>query len=178
MDPLITLTIGIGMSLLFGVGAAHKIRAPAVFRSAIDEYRLVPRSVSGVIAVCLVMAELLAAILVLFPASRITGFAAMACLLIIYTTGIGINLYRGRRDLDCGCGGPASRHLISGWLVLRNLLLLGAVLVARVPPDNRPLNWLDLLVIAFGVLVASGLYLGMNQLLAQAPRLARLRSGM
>ena len=165
------------MSLLFGVGAAHKIMAPAVFRSAIDDYRLIPRSVSGVIAVCLVAAELLAAMLVLFPAARITGFAAMAGLLVIYTAGIGINLYRGRRDMDCGCGGPASKHPISGWLVLRNLSLLGLVLTARVPQTTRPLNWLDLLVIVFAVLVASGLYLGANQLLAQAPRLARLRSG-
>lgn len=127
---------------------------------------------------CLIAAELLAAILVLFPASRTTGFTAMAGLLIIYAAGIGINLYRGRRDMDCGCGGPASKHPISGWLVLRNLLLLGLVLTARIPPANRPLNWLDLLVIAFSVLIAGGLYIGTNQLLAQAPRLARLRSGM
>jgi hypothetical protein len=62
-------------------------------------------------------------------------------------------------------------------LVLRNLLLSGLVLLALAPVSARPLNWLDLLVIVFGVLIAGGLYLGMNQLLAQAPRIATLRSG-
>jgi hypothetical protein len=54
---------------------------------------------------------------------------------------------------------------------------MGLVLLAR-SQQNRPLNWLDVFVMVFGVLVAAGLYLGMNQLLAQAPRIARLRSSI
>jgi len=163
------------MSLLFGMAGAHKLKALADFRSAIDDYQLVPENLSAFLSVGLVAAELLAALLVLIPSTRNSGFAAMAGLLLLYTAAIGINLYRGRRDLDCGCGGAASRHLISGWLVTRNLLLLIFVLLAGIPSAGRPLNWLDVLVIAFAVLVASGLYLGINQLLSQAPRLARLR---
>jgi hypothetical protein len=144
----------------------HKLRAPAVFRSALDEYRLLPQSLSALAAVILIVAELLAALLVLIPAVRAAGFVIMAGLLLLYTAGIGINLYRGRRDIDCGCGGPASRHELSGWLVVRNVLLIGLVVLALVPSTGRSLNWLDLL-----------LYLGINQLLAQAPRMARLRSG-
>lgn len=177
MDPVITVSISICMFLLFGVAAVHKLRAPAVFRSVIEEYRLIPRGLSGIASIFLVMMELLAALLVLIPVTRPAGFAAMAGLLFVYTAGISINLYRGRRDIDCGCSGPASRQALSAGLVLRNLLLLGLVVLASGPSADRPLNWLDLFVVAFGVLVASGLYLGMNQLLAQAPRLARLRSG-
>jgi Methylamine utilisation protein MauE len=178
MDPVITVSISICMSVLFGVAAAHKLQSPAIFRSALDEYRLIPRSVSGIAAVFVVTAELLAAVLVLIPGARAAGLAIMAGLLLMYTAGISINLLRGRRDIDCGCSGPSSRHELSGWLVLRNLLLLGLVLLALGPASTRPLNWLDVLVIVFGVLVAGGLYLGMNQLLAQAPRIARLRSGL
>lgn len=177
MDPVITVSISICMSLLFGVAAAHKMRAPETFRSAIDDYRLVPRSLSGPISICLLIAESLVALMVLIPAAQVAGLAVMAGLLLLYTGAICINLNRGRRDLDCGCSGPASRHLISGWLVLRNLILLGLVLLALLPPVSRPLNWMDLLVIVFGVLTASGLYLGMNQLLAQSSRLAGLRNG-
>jgi len=178
MDPVVTVSLCICMSLLFAVGSAHKLRAPAAFRSALMEYRLLPPSMSAVVAMILTVTELLAALLVLIPAVRAAGFAAMAGLLLLYTGAIGINLYRGRRDIDCGCSGPASRHELSGWLVLRNVLLFGLVVFAGVPPAVRSLNWLDLLLIAFTVLTASGLYLGMNQLLAQAPRMSRLRSGV
>ena len=38
--------------------------------------------------------------------------AAAALLLALYAGAIGVNLARGRRDIDCGCGGPASRQPI------------------------------------------------------------------
>lgn len=177
MDPVITSSISICLCLLFSTAAAHKLRAPAVFRSAIDEYRLLPSRAAGVAAIFFVAAELAAALLVLIPAARPGGLAIMAGLLLVYTTGIGINLYRGRRDIDCGCNGPASRQPLSGWLVSRNLCLLGLVLLAAQPAAQRPWNWLDGVVIAFTVLIAGGLYLAMNQLLAQAPRMVSLRSG-
>lgn len=99
----------------------------------------------------------------------------MALLLFVYTSGISINLYRGRRDIDCGCSGPATTQVLSWWLVFRNLVFLALVLLALVPPINRSLNWLDLFNVVLGVLVASGLYMSFNQLLNQAPRLAALR---
>jgi len=185
MDPVFTIIISICMSLMFGIAAVHKLKAVAVFRATMDEYQLVPLMLSGVVAVLLILAELLAAILVLVATVRTTGLVIMAVLLLIYTAGISINLLRGRRDIDCGCSGPASRHELSGWLVLRNLVLvlrnlvlLSLVLLAATPLTQRPLNWLDVVVVLFSVMVASGLYMGMNQLLAQAPRLAALRAGV
>ena len=73
MDPVITGSICIGMSLLFAVAAAHKLRAPAAFRSAMDQYRLLPPRVSGSAAAFFVAAELTAALLVLIPAARAAG---------------------------------------------------------------------------------------------------------
>jgi len=182
MDPVITLIISICMSLLFSFAAAHKLRAIAVFRAAMDDYQLIPHQLSGLVSVLLIVTELLAAIMVLIPSTRATGFAIMATLLLVYTAGISINLARGRHTIDCGCSGPASRHELSGWLVLRNLVLLGLVLLSLVLQGSdwaatRTLNWLDITVILFSVMVASGLYMGLNQLLAQAPRLAALRAG-
>ena len=175
MDPVFTIIVSICMSLMFGFAAVHKLNAVAVFKATMDEYQLVPLILSGVVAVLLIVAELAAAILVLVPAVRTTGLMIMTVLLFIYAAGIGINLLRGRRDIDCGCSGPSSRHELSGWLVLRNLVLLSLILLAANPPAQRPMNWLDAVVVLFSVMVASGLYMGMNQLLAQAPRLAALR---
>lgn len=176
MDPVITIIISVCMSLLFGFAAVHKLRAVAAFRATVDDYQLIPEQLSGLFAILLIVTELMVAIMVLIPASRTTGFAVMAALLSLYAAGIGINLLKGRRDIDCGCSGPGARHELSAWLVLRNLVLSGLVVLAIGWSAPRTLNWLDSLVIVFSVLVASGLYMGLNQLLAQAPRLATLRA--
>jgi len=182
MDPVITIIISICMSFLFSFAAAHKLRAFAAFRAATDDYQLIPRQLSGLVSVLLIVTELLAASMVLIAPTHVAGLVIMAALLLVYTAGISINLVRGRRTIDCGCSGSALRHELSGWLVLRNLVLLGLVLLSLVAqgsdwPAIKLLNWLDITVILFGVVVASGLYMSLNQLLAQAPRLAALRAG-
>jgi len=177
MDPVITVLISICIFMLFAVAAVHKLKAPAVFRAAIDNYDLIPSYLLGISSISLIILELLSSILVLIPRVNSMGLVIIAALLLLYTAGISVNLYRGRRDIDCGCNGPATTQPLSWWLVFRNLVFLGLVVLAAQPSIDRPLNWLDLLTIVFGVLVTSGLYLGFNQLLAQAPRLAALRIG-
>ena len=163
------------MSLLFAVAAMHKIKAPAVFKAAMEDYHLIPSKSLGLASILLIILELTSAIMVLVPATMSLGLTIMAFLLSLYASGIGINLYRGRRDIDCGCNGPATTQALSWWLVFRNLLFFGLVLLAMEPSNNRSLNWMDIFIIVSGSLVASGLYLGFNQLLAQAPRFASLR---
>ena len=175
MDPVIVHIVSYCMALLFGLAAAHKLRAPVLFRASVQAYRLLPGILLTPAAWTLMALEALAAVAVLVPATRSAALAILAVLLILYSAAMGINLYRGRTDIDCGCNGPASRQVISGWLVLRNLVFAGLALLAATPSPERALNWVDLLTIAFGVLVSAGLYLGFNQLLVQAPRLAWLR---
>jgi len=177
MDPVITVITCISMSLLFGMAAMHKLKAPAVFKAAMDDYQLIPSILLGISSLLLILMELISAILVLIPLTRSAGLTIMAILLTLYATGISINLIKGRRNIDCGCNGPATTQALAWWLVVRKLVFVGFVLYAVGPSINRSLNWLDLFTILFGVLVTSGLYMGFNQLLAQAPRLAALRSG-
>ena len=176
MDPVITVIISICMSLLFGMAAMHKLKAPAVFRAALDDYELIPSYLLSMSSIVLIILELSAAILLLITRTQTAGLALTAALLSAYAAGISINLYRGRRDIDCGCNGPATTQALSWWLVSRNLVFLGLVVLAMEPAMERSLNWLDLFTIVLGILVASGLYLGFNQLLSQAPRLAAMRS--
>lgn len=50
-------------------------------------------------------------------------------LMLIFTGAIAINLFRGRKDISCGCGGVMGNHKISWWLVVRNgCISLGFVL--------------------------------------------------
>ena len=178
MDPVITAIISICLSLLFAVAVMHKLRAPAVFRAALDEYKLVPKIVSGIASFLLMATEAAAAVLVLIPATRIGGFVIMLALLVMYSTGISINLLRGRRDIDCGCNGPADKQLLSWWLVIRNLMFAGLAVVAIQPASGRVLNWLDITTILLAVLVATGLYLSLKQILARLPAPARLRNSI
>lgn len=140
------------------------------------EYQLLPAGLLALASFILMAAEVLAAVLVLIPATGVHGFAIMLALLLTYSAGISINLLRGRRDIDCGCNGPADKQLLSWWLVARNLIFAGLAGLAMQAPSGRIMNWLDLLTILFGVLVATGLYLSLKQLLAQLPAPVTLRS--
>jgi hypothetical protein len=178
MDPVLTAIITISMSLLFAVATMHKIRAPLAFKTAMQEYRLLPSALLNSAALLVIVAETLAAGLALIPSVRWTGLAIMAGLLFVYAAGIAINLLRGRRNIDCGCNGPASKQMLSWWLVVRNLLFLALILLSMQSTTGRQFTWLDSLTVLFGVLVACGLYLSLNQLLSQAPRVTNMRGSI
>jgi uncharacterized protein (DUF58 family) len=72
------------------------------------------------------------------------GSVLALLLLTLYTAAIGINLLRGRRDIDCGCAGPAVRQTLSARLLLRNLVFTVMVLVTMLPASApRELGLLD-----------------------------------
>ena len=87
-----------------------------------------------------------------------------------------MNLYRGRRFIDCGCAGAAGHQPLSGWLVARNLLLAVLALAAMLPVQARPLVWVDAITVAAAVGAAALLYAAGNRLIANGPDLARLRA--
>jgi ABC-type branched-subunit amino acid transport system permease subunit len=97
---------------------------------------------------------------------------ALASLVALYAFAIGINLWRGRQDIDCGCGGES--HPLSWGLALRNLILAAAALVASQPTMERSMDWIDAITLVLGVLAFYAFYLMADELLRQASRLARL----
>jgi hypothetical protein len=101
-----------------------------------------------------------------------------ACWAVV-TTAVAINLLRGRTEIDCGCGslgGHVGDQTLSWGLVARNALLaLAAVLTLR-EDAARALVWIDYLSVAGGTLGLLGLYVTVNQLMANTPRLRALRN--
>ena len=89
---------------------------------------------------------------------------AAAVLLTVYSCAIAINLLRGRRDLDCGCGGPPQR--LHPGLVGRNLALVAMGLLACAPVNTRQLGWLDGLSFAGTVACATLLWAASNRLMS------------
>jgi hypothetical protein len=98
-------------------------------------------------------------------------------LLAVYAGAMGINLLRGRRDLDCGCMGPGARSPVGAGLIVRNLILMTAALVAGFAPVHpRTLAWVDFLTVPLAIAVLAALYAALERVLALAPTVAALRA--
>jgi len=86
-----------------------------------------------------------------------------------------VNLIRGRRDIDCGCAGPAAQMPLSGALVVRNALLVAAAIAAAAPLQTRPLGAIDAFTFSAALAMGVLLWKAAHGLLENAPALARLR---
>jgi hypothetical protein len=177
MDPVIDLTLRAALSLLLLAAASHKARDLARFRATLADYRLLPGGLVSPGAAVVVGVEAAVAAALLAPALRAPGLLAAAALLVVYGAAIGINLARGRRHIDCGCAGPAVRRPISGWLVARNAALAALALAGLVPVRPRALVWMDALTVVGGTALLAAVYASLDRMIADAPALARLRSG-
>jgi hypothetical protein len=97
-------------------------------------------------------------------------------LLVLFTGAIGINLMRGRTDIDCGCFGPALRQQLSGWLLLRNLFLMILATTLLLPENGRQIEPLDLATIVLGAATMVILYASANVAIGNAPRTRALET--
>ncbi len=177
LDPVVTHLVAAALAMLLLVGAWQKLRDQMAFRTALEAYDIVPaNSLSALFAWLLPCAEALAAVALVIDGTRTYGVMLAALLLCVVTAAVIINLLRGRTDLGCGCGGIEDEQTLSWALVARNGVLLGLLAVVAAEPAARTLNWLDYLTVALGACALYGLYAMVNQLLANQPRLTRLRS--
>ncbi|MDJ0852716.1 MAG: MauE/DoxX family redox-associated membrane protein [Myxococcota bacterium] len=153
--------------------ALHKLRHPRAFQRALDDYRLLPAALVGPVGRALGWVELAAGLGVLAPPARTAGALLAAALFALYGGAIAVNLARGRRRIDCGCGGPGARRELSEGLVLRNAGLVLAALLAALPETPRAWLWLDTVTALGGATVLVLLYVTLDGVLARAPELAR-----
>jgi Methylamine utilisation protein MauE len=167
LDPAVGVLLLVCSALLFASSAVHKLRDPPHFAEVLRAYQLLPESAVR-LAPLVPLAELAVAA-GLFPgATRFGAGLGGAGLLAAYAAAIAVNLRRGRRDLACGCGGPDDTRPIAPWMVARNLMLALALLaVALVPWKTRPLTPVDALTVGGGVVVATLLYVSLDQLLGR-----------
>jgi hypothetical protein len=175
IDPAIGALLAGALALLFMSAAFNKLRSLQRFAEAFRAYRLLPEAVAR-LSWLVPALELMAGVGLLARRSRAGASAAGAVLLLAYAAAIAINLWRGRRDLACGCGGPHERRPIAAWMLWRNLLLAGLLGALLLPWINRPMAAADAITIGAGIAVAALLYMSLDRLLAQiTPRTALLR---
>ena len=174
LDPTIAASLRLAFALLFLGVALHKLRDVAGFRAALAAYDLLPPRATRAAAVVSIAAEIGIGAGLLIPA--VAGRAALLgmALLGLYGFAIAINLRRGRREIRCGCGGLGGERPIAPALVVRNLVLVALLGWTLLPQATRPLEWLDLVSIAFSAATAALLYLAADVAIANTEPLRRI----
>lgn len=144
-DPVLQRALHGAAALLFLAAAIHKLRDRTGFRATLTDYRIAPAAAVPILAGFIAAAEFAVGIGCLIPKVASIACLVGAGMLLAYSAGIAVNLARGRRDIDCGCGGPGGARPLSGGLVARNAALVGLLLLAALPEGARSLVWLDAL---------------------------------
>jgi hypothetical protein len=168
LDPALSALLRACLALLFAVAAAHKLRSPRAFAARLAGYRLLPGAAALPVGLALAAAELAVAAALCLPALSRAGAIAAALLLWLYAGAIAVNLARGRREIDCGCG-MAERPLGAD-LLLRNAVLSALALLAALPVAPRALGALDLWTVACASAAAALLFAAADGLAARRAR--------
>lgn len=176
-DPIYVIAGALTVAVILASASTHKLRAPRRFASQLEDYQLVPAALVGLLARLIPVAEIVIALGMLVPATRSVASLAACVLLAGYAAAIGINLWRGRHDIDCGCAGPDQAQPLRPQLLLRNAILVGLGLLGSIEPVSRQLGLFDGFVIIAASATALLLYVATDGLLANAPRLLKLIGG-
>ena len=153
------------------LAAAHKARHYLEFGGILKQYRLLPDYLAPLAAPLIIALEATAGLALLVPATLLpqaTAALMAALLLCLYTGAIAINLARGHTAIDCGCGGASTP--LSGWLVIRNGLLLALAWVAATAPSGQAAPVVHYLFAAATTVFLWCAYAIGNQLLANRGR--------
>jgi hypothetical protein len=127
--PLLGVAASVAVALLFAVAGIDKLRHRDLLPGVIANYRLLPDALVAPAAALLPGVELLVAAGLLLGFAPVAPLAAIA-LLLVFAAGMAINIVRGRRHIDCGCGHVALRQQLGWSQVARNLVLATALLPA------------------------------------------------
>jgi hypothetical protein len=178
LEPVFSWILALGCALLLARAAAHKLAQRRELVAIVANYRIVPASWAAVAAkypfiptswaagaaVIVVISEIAAAVLLVYPPTRALGASIAASLFITYAAAIAVNLKRGRTHIDCGCVGPSQRRSIGAWMVWRNGVLAIAAAASATPVAARALSMFDLLTICGGVAALALVYSAFDQL--------------
>ncbi len=164
-DPLIEIALRLFLALLFAGAAWSKLASAEEFVGVVRNFRLLPEGLADVVARALPIVELAIALALIWNVTSSYALFAAGALLVVFAVAVGINLLRGRSQIDCGCFRTGARQSLSWALVVRNLVLCGlafGVAAATTPAAQagaRTASTMEVLVAVFAAVVAMVLYL-------------------
>ena len=175
IDPVAEYILRILLSIIFFRAAFHKSKNRKIFAAELANYQLLPAFLVTPFSILIPFVEWLTAVTLLNIHLNQPPIVA-TILLLSYGAAMGINLKRGRTQLDCGCTGPlfskeSTKKTISKTLVLRNIILsFLALLCAGSTMEIRSFDWVDISTIIFGSLVMLALYEAFEQAISNQQR--------
>ncbi len=176
IDPVVLITLSLMLSYVVVDAGLHKLRNPLHYAAVIDDYRVLAQGSGSYVVWVAGAVEIGAGIAILLPPLNRAGLAVAGLLLLAYFAVIALNLLRGRRAIDCGCGAPGRAQGLSAGLLVRNAVLaLAALVSSAAEPLARGIAWFDWLVAIAAALSAILVYLSASLLLANNHLLARLK---
>ena len=181
VHPVFVIIAAGTLVCVFARALAHKISDFSWFAHTLNGYKMLPEAVMQPIAIALVAAEALVLAGLIVPQLRVVAALLAGALLALYGGAIALNLLRGNRRIDCGCGGAGQG--LSWFLVVRNVALIGLAMVASATPVAAPLDLLAWTSVATGIGSLMLVIAGAEQLnengswLSAADQQAGLRQG-
>ncbi len=174
LDPVLVIASSTALAALLASAASHKLRDLRAFSAIVRASQVLPSAWAPASTVSLALAELALALALLTPAWRSLAALGVVLLMVLYASAISLNLWRGRRDIDCGCSGPGAAQPLRPVLLLRNLIIALLAGLAALPMGERALGALDIFVVIAAAAVALLIHVAVDGLLANQPRLAKL----
>jgi uncharacterized membrane protein len=176
MEPIVEAFTVTLLSAVFFAAGLSKLRALETFEGVVQNFRLLPERLVAPAAYILPIVEVAVAAALLMPLSRSYGAWAAAGLLGIFTVAVAINLFRGRREIDCGCFNSELKQRLSWWLVMRNVALAGLALWLGVGRFGTDGNWVAWLLGGVAAATTATLYVAAATLSAIANDVAARRA--
>lgn len=167
------------LAAMFFAAGVSKLRALDTFEGVVHNFRLLPDALVRPVACVIPAIELAVAAALLLPATRLYGAWAAAALLVVFTVAVAINLFRGRREIDCGCFSSELKQKLSWWLVLRNVSLMAfALWLAYAGLGAAGTNWVAWLLGGLTAIMAVMLYVPASMLSTIAAEVAARRAAI
>lgn len=170
LQTLLSTGFAVVMSLVWAHAGGLKLARPGDYNAIAEGYMGWP--VAPSLLRLLGCAELVLAIGLLLPVSRIWAAYSSAALLLGYALLMGRQLKGQHLAMRCGCGGFGAETRVSWELVARNLVLVLTMLYLTLPGVVE-FTWVFVTGVVFGV----GLYvcyLALDQLIANSQRMRGL----
>ncbi len=121
-SKFLALVLRLYIGTVFIYASMSKIPFPAEFAQALASYNIVPYWAVNFVAITLPWMEVVCGLFLIIGLRSRAVSCIMGLLLIVFTSGILINLIRGVK-IGCGCFGNAGDQ-ISWWYVPRDLFWL------------------------------------------------------
>jgi hypothetical protein len=169
LDPSIPMACRVLGTLVFAGAASGKLRHYTEFTGVVANYRLLPQAASPLAAPVVIALEAVVALSLVSGAWLEAGALLGCVVLAVFALAMGINIVRGRLQIDCGCFRSAMRQHLRPALLVRNALLIAALAVVALSGRPSVFERVTLLQVLDGAgagLALFLLYLAGDELLA------------